>query len=139
MADSIAKSLKRFEKAFATAERGRVIQLPLWPEHKRGTPNTFLRSALFSAIQAKDRQFIKGQILAAQDGIQVKFTGQQLNQEDLTLWETLVHLAKKHPLGHLCSFSAHSLLRLMDLHTGGTEHRRLHDSIIRLTACAVEI
>jgi hypothetical protein len=42
-------------------------------------------------------------------------------------------------LGHLCTFSAHGLLRLMDLHTGGDEHRRLHEAIIRLTACAVEI
>ena len=140
MTDTIMqKSLADLEKAVANRASARVIQLPLWPEHKRGTPNTFLRSALFSAIQGKDRQFIKGQILAAQRGIQVKFTGQQLNQDDLTLWETLVHLAKQHPLGHSCNFTAYGLLRLMALHTGGREHRRLHDAIIRLTACAVEI
>lgn len=139
MTDPLTKSLANFGKAVETAGRARVIQLPLWPEHKRGTPNTFLRSALFSAIQGKDRQFLKGQVLAAQDGIKVKFTGQQLNQDDLTLWETLVHIAKQHPLGHSCNFTAHGLLRLMDMHTGGDEHRRLHDAIIRLTACAVEI
>ena len=140
MTDTIMqKSLADLEKAVANRASARVIQLPLWPEHKRGTPNTFLRSALFSAIQGKDRQFLKGQILAAQRGIQVKFTGQQLNQDDLTLWETLVHLAKQHPLGHSCNFTAYGLLRLMALHTGGREHRRLHDAIIRLTACAVEI
>jgi hypothetical protein len=27
----------------------RVVQLPFWPEPVRGTPNSFLRSALFSA------------------------------------------------------------------------------------------
>lgn len=139
MTNPLQQSLADLGKARAKAEHSRVIQLPLWPEHKRGTPNSFLRSALFSAIQGKDRQFIKGQVLASQDGIEVKFTGQQLNQDDLTLWENLVHLAKKHPLGHLCTFSAHGLLRMMDLHTGGDEHRRLHEAIIRLTACAVEI
>jgi hypothetical protein len=30
-----------------------VIQLPLWPDPVRGAPNSFLRSALFAAIQGK--------------------------------------------------------------------------------------
>ena len=74
------------------------LKLPICPDTKRGTPNSFLRSALFSAIQSKDRVFLKGAVLASQQGITVIFTGEQLNQEDLTLWETLVHLAKDEPL-----------------------------------------
>jgi hypothetical protein len=120
-------------------EADAVIQLPLWPDAKRGTPNSFIRSALFSAIQSKDRVFIDGAILASQEGITVKYTGQQLNQEDLTLWENLVHLAKSHPLGHTCSFTAHGLLKSMGLHTGGDEHERLHKGITRLNACSVQI
>ncbi|NMQ30028.1 hypothetical protein E4Q23_21080, partial [Candidatus Accumulibacter phosphatis] len=96
-------------------ESAEIIQLPLWPEPKRGTPNSFIRSALFSAIQSKDRQFIDGKTLDSQAGITIKYTGQQLNQEDLTLWETLVHLAKGHPLGNVCSFTAHGLLKAMCL------------------------
>ncbi len=113
--------------------------LPQWPESKRGTPNSFIRSALFAAIQSKDRVFVKEQTVASQQGITVKFTGEQLNQEDLTVWETLVHLARQEPLGNVCRFTAYGILKELGLNTGGKEHKRLHSSIIRLNACSVEI
>jgi hypothetical protein len=120
-------------------ESAEIIQLPLWAEQKRGTPNSFLRSSLFAAVQGKDRRFLKEEVLASQNGITVKFTGEQLNQSDLDVWETLVHLARQHPLGHVCGFTAHGLLKALGLHTGNTDHKWLHSVIIRLTACAVEI
>jgi hypothetical protein len=135
----LSKQLACLREASQARETTAVIQLPLWPEAKRGTPNSFIRSALFSAIQAKDRKFLKEETLASQDGITVKYTGLQLNQEDLTLWETLVHLAKEHPLGNVCSFTAHGLLKALGLHTGGEQHRALHSAITRLIACAVEV
>ena len=135
----ILASIERMREIARQRESAEIIQLPLWPEPKRGTPNSFIRSALFSAIQSKDRQFIDGNTLDSQAGITIKYTGQQLNQEDLTLWETLVHMAKGHPLGNVCSFTAHGLLKAMGLNTGGDEHARLHKGITRLIACAVEI
>ena len=136
---SIEARLAKMAELAREQEASAAIQLPLWPEQKRGTPNSFIRSALFSAIQSKGRVFIDGATLASQEGITVKYTGQQLNQEDLTLWETLVHLSKQHPLGHVCSFTAHGVLRAMGLNTGGDEHQRLHKGITRLNACSVQI
>lgn len=136
---SLEGALDNLKELIKDRENSRMIQLPLWPESKRGTPNSFIRSALFSAIQSKDRVFVDGQVLASLDGITIKYTGQQLNQEDLTLWETLVHLAKENPLGHICSFTAYSLLKAMGLGTGGHEHQRLHKGIIRLAGGICEI
>jgi hypothetical protein len=135
----IFATLERMKEAAQQRESAEIIQLPFWPEPKRGTPNSLIRSALFSAVQGKDRQFMKEATLYSQQGITVKFTGEQLNQEDLSLWETLVHLAKEHPLGDICTFTAHGILKSLKLNTGGHEHERLHSGIIRLTACAVEI
>lgn len=135
----LSATLGRIQKELAERERNAVIQLPLWPEPKRGTPNSFIRSALFAAIQSKDRVYIKEATLASQKGIAVKYTGEQLNQEDLTVWETLAHLARQHPLGHTCQFTAHGLLKSLGMHTGLSQHKQLHSTIIRLTACAVEI
>jgi len=132
-------SIERMREAAQQREATMIIQLPLWTESKRGTPNSFLRSALFSAIQGKDRQYLREVTLFSQHGIIIKFTGLQLNQEDLTLWETLVHLAKSHPLGDVCSFTAYGILKSLGLPTGGKNHQDLHSGIIRLTACAVEI
>lgn len=63
----------------------------------------------------------------------------QLNQEDLSVWETLVHLARQHPLGNQCSFTAYGILKTLGLPTGGKNHAILHTTIKRLNACSVEI
>ncbi len=60
-----------------------VIHLPLWPESVRGVPNGFLRSALFGAIAKGKRRYIDGEQLAALDGIEIRYTGQRLDQGDL--------------------------------------------------------
>ncbi len=135
----IAAKVERMKAVAAEREAKQVIQLPLWPEPKRGTPNSFLRSALFSAIQSQNRQWLKGETLASQEGITVKYTGQQLNQEDLTLWETLVHMARQTPLGDTCEFTAHGILKTLGLNTGGDEHERLHEAFIRLAGGVVEL
>jgi hypothetical protein len=135
----IITTIERMKESARQREASQIIQLPLWPEPKRGTPNSFIRSALFAAIQSKDRVFLKESTVASQKGIVVKFTGEQLNQEDLSVWETLAHLARQHPLGHQCDFTAHSLLKSLGLHTGLSQHKQLHSTIVRLTACAVEI
>ena len=106
---------------------------------KRGAPNSFIRSALFAASLSKDRQFLKEAVLASQDGIVIKYTGEQLNQADLDVWETIVHLAREQPLGTACSFTAHGLLRALGMPTGNSQHKQLYSTIIRLTACAVEV
>ena len=111
--NQLTKQLDKLRRAVVRRQSTQPIQLPLWPEPKRGTPNSFIRSALFSAIQSKDRAFLKGAALFSQQGIEIKFTGEQLNQEDLTLWETLVHLAKEQPLGNLCNFTAHGILKAL--------------------------
>ena len=136
---AIDDKLARMKEVSRQREAAQVIQLPLWPEPKRGTPNSFIRSALFAAIQSKDRVFLKEATLASQKGITVKFTGEQLNQEDLSVWETFAHLARQNPLGHLSEFTAHGLLKSLGMHTGLSQHKQLHSTIIRLTACAVEI
>jgi hypothetical protein len=139
---SIKDIKERCDKMAALAaerEATEVLQLPLWPEDKRGTPNSFLRSALFAAIQSKDRVFMKNSLLFSQQGIAVRFTGEQLNQEDMTVWLALIDLARTHPLGTECTFSAYGILKHMSLGVGGREHERLHANIKRFTACLVEI
>jgi hypothetical protein len=136
---NLQNQLDRLQKKVDERSLSKDLKLPDWPDTKRGTPNSFLRSALFSAIQSKDRVFLKNAVLASQEGFTVKFTGEQLNQEDLTLWETLVHLAKDQPLGNICEFTAYGILQSMGLGDGGIERDRLHIGIIRLGACMVEI
>lgn len=117
----------------------KVIQLPLWPEAKRGVPNAVLRGALFAAIH-KDRQYMRRkELIATQDGVTIKYTGEQLDQADLDVWEQVLHLARTQALGAKCYFTAHGILKALGRQTGKTAHEWLEFSLIRLAANAVEI
>lgn len=120
-------------------QTAQVIQLPLWPEPTRGAPNSFLRSALFAAIQGKTRRYMKGEFLAAQKGVSVSFTGMQLDQSDLDVWQQAADIAKVHPLGNVCHFRANSFLKSIGRSNGKANYKWLHEAINRLIACAVEI
>lgn len=117
----------------------KVIQLPLWPEPKRGVPNSVLRGALFAAIQGKHRAALKRELLETPQGIEIRFTGWQLDQSDLDVWEQALHLARQHPLGTRCHFTAHSFLKALGRRTGGTQHEQLKEEFARLGGGFVEI
>ena len=117
----------------------KVIQLPLWPEPKRAVPNDILRSALFAAIQGKGREYTKQRLIAAYDGVQIKYTGEQLDQSDLDVWEQVLHLARQQPLGTVCRFTAYALLKALGRSTGKSDYQWLHNVLLRLQTCAVEI
>ena len=116
-----------------------IIYLPTWREDRYGSPNSFLRSALFAAIQSKDRVYLNKAEVFSQQGISISYTGQQLNQEDMTVWLALVDLMKKNPLGTECKFTAHEILKYMGLPTGGTQYEQLEIAVCRMTACLVRI
>jgi hypothetical protein len=91
MDTGLRKSLARLGASLATKEKtqeaeptppkkAEVIQLPFWPEDKRGTPNCFLRSALFSAIYGNaERKYLKNALLAVQGDVSITYTGEQLS------------------------------------------------------------
>jgi len=116
-----------------------IIQLPLWGEVTRGTPNSFLRGALFAAIQGKEREYIKGQMLASRDGIKIRFTGMQLDQSDLDVWEQAAELARSHPLGNVCHFTIYGFLKALGRNTGKRDHEWLKDVLRRLMSAGVEV
>ena len=116
-----------------------VIYLSTWREDRRSSPNSFMRSALFAAIQSKDRVYLNKAEVFSQQGVNISYTGQQLNQEDMTVWLALVDLMKKDPLGTECKFTAHEILKYMGLPTGGTQYEQLEMAVRRMTACLVEV
>ena len=114
-----------------------ITQLPLFPVSSRGVPNSLLRGALFAAVQ--NGKYMKRELLAAQEGIQVRFTGMQLNQSDLDVWEQALQLANEHPLGTRCDFTARGFLKSINRRTGGNDHEWLKDAFARLAGAVIEI
>ena len=117
----------------------KVIQLPLWPEPKRGAPNAALRSALFAAIQGKGRRYMDREVLAAQRGVTVRFTGKQLDQADLDVWEQTLHLARTQALGTRCRFTEKGFLKALGRQSGKSGRDWLRSVFARLAGAVVEL
>lgn len=118
---------------------GGQVQLPLWPDHVRAVPNGFLRSALFGVVAKGNRRFVKTERVAALDGIEIKYTGERLDQSDLDVWETVLHITRVQALGKHCRVTSYRLLKLMGKTDSGKNRETLHARITRLRAGAIEI
>src|SRR2546428_9252222 len=112
----------------------KIIQFPLFPEATRPVSNDMARSALFSCVQGKDRRYIEDQLLASQDGIEVRFTGRQLNQDDHDLLMQMVFIAQHKPLGSWVMVPAYGILQALGRQIGGKQYHELRADIARLTA-----
>ena len=117
----------------------KVVSLPQWVEAKRGVPNAALRLALFAAIQGPKHRALERELLATSEGLEIRFTGWQLNQSDLDVWEQVLHLARQPPLGTRSWFVAYDLLKTLGRSTGRANHEWLKGAISRLMAAGVEI
>lgn len=116
-----------------------VRLLPKWPDATRGMPNSILRSALFAVIERGGRRHMKAERIASLGNIDIFYTGEQLDQSDLDVWATLVHLARRQMLGETCFFTAHSLLKTLGKTSGGKNFEVLESQLSRLVASAVRI
>ena len=138
--DALGKSVREKKpKKSEPPPPAKIVQLPMWPEVKRGVPNSVLRGALFAGIQGRGRRYLEGELLASQREIEIRYTGKQLVQSDLDVWEQALHLARQHLLGTRCHFTARGFLKALGLGTSGRDHEWLKTSFDRLIASAVEI
>jgi hypothetical protein len=135
----ISRQLSAIEQRRTQRKSAQVVQLPFWPDSTRGVPCSVLRGALFAAIQGQHRQALKGELLATQRGVEIRFTGWQLDQSDLDVWEQALHLAREHPLGTRCDFTAHAFLKALGRSTGKKDYEWLKNSFRRLGSSLVEI
>lgn len=114
--------------------------LPMFAEEAVGTPDCFLQCSLFAATD-RGREFVKRQKFTTLKGQEIVFTGEQLTQHHLVLWEALVRLARFYPLGDECSFKGNRFLRDLGYKqkAGKTNYEQLVEDITALAACAIAV
>lgn len=119
---------------------GKIVQFPLpFPDQTPPVSNVIARSALFAAIKSKDRRQMKKEIVASQEGIEISFTGEQLNQDDHDNFMQLVKLASGRPLGQAVIVPANAILRTLGRNTGKSQHEQLRADMDRLVSGTVTI
>jgi hypothetical protein len=126
----------------ALAKRHAEGQLALWPEAERGVPNELVRSAVFSAKNRNERREIYRAsaplILPVIGGGEIVYIGEELRQDDETVWMQLVHLAKESR-SEWVSFTPHSFLKAINWPIKGPSYTRLLTSIRRLKTSGLEV
>lgn len=120
-------------------KRDKITSFPIIPATARAVVNEIASSALFAAIQGKDRKLVKALPVAATGETKMLFSGEQLNQDDHDVFMLLISIASTKPPGEYITVSAHSLLKELGRKTGGTQHKQLDEEIKRLTEATVEI
>lgn len=137
--DSPTKALKGLFEAVQRRESAKIYQLALWSEPQRGVPNEVARSALFAAVQPNKAKYLEREVLFSQDGFTITYTGKQLTQSDLDVFEGIMHIARGTHEGNKIRFCARELLKLIDRDTGKSQYQWLLDVMGRLTATCVAI
>jgi hypothetical protein len=132
---------KALQRKPATPSKIEVVhvQLPLWPESIRGVPNGILRSALFGVFGKGNRRYVERERIATLEGIEIHYTGQRLDQGDLDLWESVLHIARFNKMGEKCRFTAYFMLKQLGKTDTGKNREILHKRFLRLKANAVEV
>ncbi|PTQ77816.1 TrfA protein [Nitrosospira multiformis] len=117
-------------------------QLALWQENERGIPNELVRCAVFSAKNRKEKREVYRAnaplIVPVIGGGEVIYIGEELRQDDETVWMQLVHLAKE-ARSECVSFTPYSFLKAIKWPIKGSSYTRLLTSIRRLATSGLEI
>ncbi|MNZ29130.1 Plasmid replication initiator protein TrfA [compost metagenome] len=120
-------------------QSAQVLHLPLWPEAVRAVPNSVLRSALFGAIKRGARAYLERVKIHAQDGIEIRYTGARLDQGDLDVWATVLHVVREQALGDECCVTAYQLLKALGKTDTGKNRDTLDRRLSRLNATALQV
>jgi hypothetical protein len=133
-------ALARERSAALIAERKKPVLLEPWANDRRAAPNAVFRSALFPALNTKQRRrFVQNQKVYSVGGLDIVFTGQQFDQTDLDVYLEILNLAKAVPLGQPVRFSAYAMLKALGRCTGKSDHQWLHAVLVRLRGGTVEM
>jgi hypothetical protein len=120
------------------------VKLPQWPDTVRGVPNVVLRSALFGATRRHggQRVILREELIASVRGVEIRYTGERLDQNDFDVWQALLHLARANNLGAEFEVSAYQILQQLNKgDTGGATGSRatLNHRIVRLRAALLSV
>jgi hypothetical protein len=80
-----------------------------------------------------------GEQIAALDGIEIRYTGQRLDQGDLDVWQSVLHAVRLQSLGSKCRVTSYQILKSMGKTDTGKNRATLSKRITRLVASALTV
>lgn len=123
-------------------EIGKIIMqevLPMWDDFNRGAPNPVIRSSLFSVQTSEAREFVKKQTIYSTSNHQISYTGEQLQQEDLSVWLCIIHMARIHSIESAIYFTTYQLIKDLGWKMHSDTYDRVKLILSRLKVTGVTI
>lgn len=119
----------------------RVMQesFPFWDDEYRGVPNPFIRSGLFSVQTSLSRSFQTDLKVASLSNYDITYAGQDLHQDDLSVWMSLLNMARNQPLAEKVRFSGYQLIKDLGWRMHSDSYRKAQESIARLKVTGIQI
>ncbi|MEI7429259.1 MAG: plasmid replication initiator TrfA [Betaproteobacteria bacterium] len=140
---AVQTAIQKMQQDARNKKRAEVLanpQLPLWPEAVRSLPNEIVRSALFSAKNRKQkREMLRQATIAVVGEGKITYTGDELRQDDETVWLQLIHHAREQKLGELIEFTPYSFCKAVHWPIKGQSYDRLREVLTRLQATALSV
>lgn len=149
---NIDDKIQEFKKQLITKEQrqkaeddakllGTAMQqlLPEIFEDKRAVPNCFLRGALFGMVRKGRRALVGDMPIFTMSQYDLTFTGYELDQNDLEVWDTLMYLAKSRGVDSELRITLYDLCQQMRLSPTKKTYDRLVARVERLQLGQVKI
>lgn len=118
---------------------GDIVQLPLTAQNDVACPNTVIRSALFGICgRGQHRAALVRAPIAAENGVEILYTGVRLGQKDFTVWLHCLRLVKDN-LTCSTSLSVYALTKEMGLTNSAANYESVLDSLARISSATVAL
>jgi hypothetical protein len=116
------------------------VQLEFWREALRALPNDFGRCALFTAgSKADTRLRFHDHLIASLAKLEVRFTGEELRQDDQDVFLQLIYMARPLPLGSQIEITGNAMLSTLRWGRSSRDYKRLRSSLMRLRFAHVKV
>ena len=113
---------------------------PEWDVDRRGLPNSLVRGGLFTAASTNSpRPWLQEELVASLSNYSVAYTGQELRQDDLSVWLAIVNMGKSMPLGDPIHFTAYRLITDLKWRVHTETYASIKAIIERLKVTSVKI
>lgn len=139
-ASDLPKPKKAKQIGASKTEGVDFLQATLWDDDERGVPNEIVRSALFNARNKRaGRAYLKGVEIATIGDGRITYQGEELRQDDETVWLQLIHMAKGLPPDSAVEFVPAHFCKAIGLSRNGDNNDKIVECLSRMQATSLKI
>lgn len=113
--------------------------IPGWDDERRGVPNGFARSGLFSAASAKKpREDMRDELINSLSNYSISYSGDELRMDDFAVWIAIVNMGRHRPVGEPIQFTGYKLINDLDWRMHSDSYKAVKEIIDRLKFTSVK-